>query len=95
MCKFDNSGALSWHAAFPEVKGFYDNKFLRNVGLDLSVNYNENLKETVHDYKDINWEDDFDTLVLGHCNKLNKWVKYDHTEYMIKKCINYKKNIFI
>lgn len=42
----------------------------------------------------LNWEDDFDTLILGHNEELSILTNSDLTGYVLDKCIEYHKNVF-
>lgn len=69
-----------------------------------SYNINKNVKELIHDYKNedlyiedyrkIEWNGDFDTIICGHCKEISDLIKEDILEYFIEKCIKYKKNMY-
>ena len=53
-------------------------------------------EKTAHDgfFSDIDWTDDFDTVILGHMEKINLINRDDYTEKILLKCAENKKNVF-
>lgn len=49
----------------------------------------------VQSINNIDWESDFDTIITGHLKKVNELCKIDYTKYILGKCLEYKKNIFM
>lgn len=45
-------------------------------------------------YQEIDWESNFDTIILGHIKMITKCYHLDFIEYFLDKCIKYKKNIY-
>lgn len=42
----------------------------------------------------IDWNADFDTVILGHCDVLNSVYNMDFIDYFLKKCSEYSKKIY-
>lgn len=42
----------------------------------------------------LDWNKDFDTIILGHCEELSILTKMDIKKYILENCIEHKKNIF-
>lgn len=52
--------------------------------------YNDRVIENIDN---INWNDDFDTLILGHVEQLSSIIGYDLNNLLLQKCLEYKKNV--
>lgn len=48
----------------------------------------------IKNYQQINWEEDFDTVILGHVDVLDSKLNIDLKEHFLEKCRKYKKNIY-
>lgn len=74
-----------------KIEGIYDIKYSPNfhehIQIGSSYYYIEN-------YKNIQWENDFDTVVLGHVQQLSKIIKKDLTGYFIQKSKEYGKFLY-
>lgn len=70
-----------------KIEGIYDLKYLRNINSDCNG-------FIVKNYEKIQWDDDFDTFIMGHMESINKLIKHDLQKELIEKCIYLKKNIF-
>ena len=71
-----------------EILGIYDSK------------YNGNMSKTMHGFPvinidKINWNDEFDTLILGHLEELELKTKKDYGALLIKRCLEMQKNIVL
>lgn len=42
----------------------------------------------------INWNDDFDTVILGHTREINNALHFDFFNMILNKCIKYKKRVY-
>ena len=49
----------------------------------------------IKDIEKIDWNKDFDTVILGYTDKISKMAKCDYKEYVFKMCIKYKKNLYM
>lgn len=77
------------------IHGIYEPGLFRHVGKSVSdiLKFgNSNL--IIQNSKEINWDDDFDTLVLGHTKIMSMALKRDIQEEMLEYCVHYKKNIY-
>lgn len=54
------------------------------------IDYNDKILN----YESIDWNSDFDTIILGHVNELSTIIKFDFLNYFIEKAIMFRKNIF-
>lgn len=74
----------------PAIAGVYDVKYLKNIGK--CVNLESNI--FIRNVEQINWDENFDTVILGHLNKINSLSHFDYTEYIVKKCAEFGKRIY-
>lgn len=72
--------------------GVYDVKYLGNIGKKIFTSNNNRL--VVNTIESIPWEDDFDTVVLGHLHELSSISKKDYMKIFVEKCLLHKKNIY-
>ncbi len=73
-----------------DISGIYDYRLTCNIGSQII----DNKKFLVQDLRKINWNDKFDTFILGHTRILSNLAKEDFIIYILKKCIEYKKNLY-
>lgn len=79
-----------------KIKGIFEHSQFRRIGkstnellgIELEQNY------TIESIRSLNWEDDFDTVILGHVGLLSFALKTDLIDFFIKQCIKYKKNLY-
>ena len=81
-----------------EICDFFDVKYLGNIGRKLSefdIN-NENRCKKIKNINEINWEQDFDTFILGHTKVLEYMLGKNgqYADVIISNCIKHKKNLF-
>lgn len=48
----------------------------------------------VQDIMQFNWKNDYDTFVLGHISNLNSIFPFSLYDYIVDKCIEYRKNLY-
>lgn len=79
-----------------EVQAFYDVKYTGNISRSLSslLGTIEGEDMCIQDYRAIDWQSDFDTLILGHTSQLSDLLGIDFEEYFLLRCIKYHKNVF-
>lgn len=81
------------------ISGFYDIKYCGKIGkrLDQFIhNYQQNDKEYIlKNYSEIDWSDNFDTVICGHCEEINKLIGHDFRREMIEKCREYNKRLYM
>lgn len=78
-----------------EVLGYYDTKYSGQIEKKISdlQNIRDNEK-IIHSYEKIDWEADFDTVILGHISEISHAVGFDFEEYIVQKCLKYQKKLF-
>ncbi len=81
---------LHYNDIIPTIVGVYDIKYLKNIGK--SVNREPEI--LIQNVDHINWEDDFDTVILGHLDEINKLSRFNYSNYIVKKCAEYGKKIY-
>lgn len=67
--------------------GVYDSKYNINIGKEI-----EGIK--ILDIDTLDWQGDFDTVILGHIGELSYLTKKDHYKLISEKCKAYNKNLF-
>lgn len=79
-----------------EIVGIFDYKFSSKIGKSTDeLVYGESVVNlTIKKFEDIVWEDDFDTIIVGHVKTINNIMKTDYIETILKKCNRYKKSSF-
>ena len=76
-----------------QIMGFYDIKYIGNVGRKVGEVIGSSDDTIINNYLDIDWNDNFDTIVLGHLRELSNLVNVDLMTYFIEYAIKYKKQI--
>lgn len=76
-----------------QIKGFYDMKYVGNVGRKVGEVIGSLDDTMINNYLDINWNEDFDTIILGHLRELSNLVNANLMTYFIDCAIKYKKQI--
>ena len=76
-----------------QIKGFYDIKYVGNVGRKVGDVIGNIDNEIINNYLDIDWNDDFDTIILGHLSELSNLVSVDLMNYFVERAIKFKKNL--
>lgn len=74
-----------------DLLGIYDLKFLNNIGKEILLD-NKCIK--IESFEKIPWDEDFDTVILGHMNELNSISNRDYTKKIVNYCIKYHKNLY-
>lgn len=79
-----------------ELKEVYDSKYFNNINRRASELLTEEIKKDyiIKNIDTINWEDDFDTIILGHTREISKLTGKDYKKYIIEKSIINNKNIY-
>lgn len=70
-----------------ELSGIYDERVTGLVGSSL-------FGRTIESYTDIDWEGDFDTIILSCINKLSRLTKKNYVDEIVEKARKYHKNIY-
>lgn len=80
-----------------QVSGYYDIIQAGQLGKEINQivkgSCDSNMK--IKNYKYIEWETDFDTVILGHVDKISSILKQDIKKYFMNKCLDYNKNIIV
>lgn len=68
--------------------GVYDSKYNVNIGKEMG----EGIK--ILDIDKLDWQNNFDTVVLGHVGELSYLTKTDYYKIISENCKKYNKNLF-
>lgn len=77
-----------------EIVDYYDFRLSKNVGKAISDIVPCENRKVVKNYTEIDWESDFDTLILGHLMEMNMYTNHDFIEELLSLCIEHKKNVY-
>lgn len=79
-----------------EIVDVYDYPKSRNIGKQVNeLIYGKCIADTkVKNYLDIDWESDFDTIILGHTKKIGSILGVDYLNEIKLNAEKYKKNIY-
>ncbi len=79
-----------------EILDYYDIRQSGKVNLEISklLTLSNNSKR-IKNIANLDWESDFDTVILGHCDKYQKILGFDLKEEIIKKCEKYNKFLIL
>ena len=69
-----------------------DVKYLGNIGEKVIDGTND--KIVISPVEKVNWDDDFDTVILGHTDQLSSITGKDYRSFIIQKCAAYHKNLY-
>lgn len=78
------------------IQDIYDIKYLGNVGKRVSdvLGYGDELLNSIKDFSRIDWNENFDTVILGHVKELEELIGTDYIDYFVKNCIRYNKKLY-
>ena len=71
-----------------KLTGVYDSKY--NFNLGKTTPSGKKIKQIEH----LDWNEDFDTVILGHVSDLSDASKFNYYQYMRNICAKYNKNLF-
>ena len=79
-----------------KLVGVYSYKYTGQVGLQCSEIVNKKIQKdfVVSNVEKIDWTGDFDTVVIGHLDKLSNLIHKNLKKEIIDKCLEYRKNVF-
>jgi len=80
-----------------EIVGFYDSKYSLVVGKSISEvlhHANNRGEKRIQDIDTLDWESDFDTVILGHCSILNATTKRNWSQYIVGEALKHGKKVF-
>lgn len=78
-----------------EIAGYYTFRYDLNLNKSISevLTYSENGK-LIRDIDSVNWDDDFDTVIIGHCNDISKTLRKDITHEILGYASKHNKNVY-
>jgi len=79
------------------IIGFYDSKYAGQIGRTVMSIIGNNLHGNdllIQNIDTIDWESNFDTIILGHVTELSQVCGKDYETEIIKKCKVYNKQIY-
>lgn len=77
------------------VVGYYDIKYSGLLGLRICDIFDFiNNNKIINDYKEISWDDSFDSVILGHTDVISELLGKDLKCWFIEKCKQYNKKIY-
>ncbi len=74
-----------------DVCGIYDIKYMKNIGRKI---YFKGKEIDIQSYKKINWDDEFDTLILGHTKEIEEFISDKIIRDIINNAKVHKKRIY-
>lgn len=79
-----------------EIKDYFDVKYVGNIGNSVRtiIGGECHADLVIKNYTTINWDDDFDTLILGHTRELSNAVNFDFKKFFLDKALNHNKCVF-
>lgn len=79
-----------------DIVGVFDPLQLGKVGRKLSDLLIGNLKNDfyIQNIMKLNWNDDFDTVILGHTRELSETLNFDYKSYITDRCAEHHKYLY-
>ena len=78
-----------------EITDWYDIKYSGKCNRNLSeLVPNSNSTKVINNINDIDWHGDFDTIILGHTDELEKITGIDYQEYVLVNAHKYGKKVY-
>ncbi len=78
-----------------DIVGIYDSKYTLRTGKKIKeIEKSICSNELIQDIDKVDWESDFDTLILGHTDQLSKLSNIDYKKELVRKCKLYNKRLF-
>jgi len=77
------------------IVDYFDVKHKRNIGKKISDLYSHiDSEKIIKDVLSIDWESDFDLIILGHVELLSKSINMNYVNYFFDKAKKYNKKIY-
>ncbi len=77
------------------IHSFTDTKYSMNIGKSTrQIFQNTFCDYFIKDIDSVNWDDDFDTVIMGHVGELSSLSKVDYSSYIVTQCKKYNKKIY-
>lgn len=78
------------------IHGFYDMKYNFNIGKSVGeAIQNEKDERIVQNIDLLDWNDDFDTVICGHCEEIYQMTKRDFRMEIVEKCKKHGKRLYV
>lgn len=77
-----------------EIIDFYDVKQCLNIGVPLSEIVKTESTKVIKNIDNVNWEDNFDTIIIGHVNLIKELIGEEFIYKILENCLKYTKNIY-
>lgn len=78
-----------------DIGGYYDHPLLGKVGTRIGTKFRCKNTKSIQSINELDWNEDFDTVILSHVDMLSQILHKNIAEYFIEKCLTYKKNLFL
>ena len=79
-----------------DIIDYFDVKYLGNINRRISdILENVQSEHTVKNIEMIDWNKDFDTLILGHTDLIEQLTQRQFARSLIDNCLKYQKNLYI
>jgi len=90
----ENQSLLRYCDCFDyNIVDFYDIKYSGKVGT-IHASIEDTEKYKIKNITDCDWNS-FDTFILGHVKELSILCGFDYKEYILEKCLNNNKNVYM
>lgn len=83
-----------------EIVGVYDSKYRGLIGkspaalLDIHNDETDWLFSPIRSILSLNWDNGFDTFILGHVKELERRTQKNYTNLIIENCLTHKKSLY-
>lgn len=80
-----------------EIYAICDTKYSQNIGKNTEelLKYGKiKWKNKIKNIEKLNWDENFDTVILGNTKKTREALKSDIRQYILEKCLQYDKNVY-
>ena len=78
-----------------EIAGYYDHRISTSLNKKICNIYPQiNNEKCILNFEKLDWYNDFDLLICGHCDEISQIYKQDMLQNIIDKCIHYKKKLY-
>ncbi len=77
------------------IYGYYDHPLLGKVNTEIGKAYRCENSHKIRSINELNWFENFDTVILSHVDILSQMLRVNIAEEIIDKCLLYKKNLFL
>lgn len=78
-----------------DIYGYYDHPLLGKINTDIGTTFCCNNSQRIRSINDLDWSENFDTVILGHVDILSQTLRINIVEQIIEGCLQHKKNLFL